>query len=67
MKLQINIEKLQNIIDAAKAAMKKDSSLSNILQIEVTKENDTHLGSDTVGVILKSNYAECNGEPIFWR
>lgn len=67
MKLQIDIEKLQRIIEAARAAKQRDSSLSDTMEIKVTTLTDTHLGSDTVGVILKSRYGECIGQAIFWR
>jgi len=67
MKLQIEIDKLEAIVKAAKEAQKRDSSYSNTVTIEVTKQCDTHTGSDTLGVWIKSGYGECNGESIYWR
>ena len=67
MKIQITLDQLQRIIEAANRAKKTDSSLSETLEIELTKQSDTHLGGDMVGVVLKSGYAECNGQSIFWN
>jgi hypothetical protein len=64
-KIQTTVEVLEKIIDAAKRAQKRDDSLSTTLELEVTHECDTHLGSDMVGVTLKSAYQECNGEVVF--
>ena len=65
--MQLTIEQMENIINAAKAAKLKDSSLSDTVEIERTRECDTHTGGDMVGVTLKSNYAECVGESIYWH
>ena len=67
MKLQITIEKLQQILDAAKAKVENDQYLSNTIEIEITNKSETHLGSDTVGCEIKSGYSDCNGEVFFWR
>lgn len=63
--MQMTIQRLQNIIDMAKGFKELDSSLSDTIEFELLKEKDTHLGSDTVRVLQKSAYGECNGKYLF--
>jgi len=65
MKIQTTIDILERIVNAAKEARKYDDSLSLTIEIEQISETDLHLGSDHIGVILKSTYQECNGKVIF--
>jgi hypothetical protein len=65
MKTQISIEKLERILNAAKEAIKYNSSLSDTIEIVVLQPSDTHCGSDRISVELKSSYSECIGHLIF--
>ena len=65
--IQVTVGQLEKIIEAHKAAVKRDSSLSDTIEIEVTRKSDLHLGGDMIGVNVKSNYAECDGTTIFWN
>ena len=64
MKIQISIEKLEQLIDTAKRSIETDSDLSHTLELELVKSNDTHLGDDKIYVEIKSGYAECNSKGL---
>ena len=61
MKLQINIETLQSIIDEVKNERALDNSLSETIEFELIKSTDTWLGNDRFSATLKSGYQECYG------
>lgn len=61
MKITLNIDMLQRIIDNAKEQIKKDNSLSGIVEINRISESDTHLGSDHVAVWVKSSFQDGQG------
>jgi hypothetical protein len=63
--MQLSIQKLERLIEKAKAQIELDSSLSDVLEFDVCGEADTHLGDDHVAVWIKSGYAECNGKQIY--
>lgn len=67
MKIQVTLNQLERIVAAARVAQGRNSDLSSTLTIERTAETDKHLGGDMVGVELKSKWAECNGESIYWN
>jgi hypothetical protein len=64
-KIQISLDHLKKIIYNAETAKKNDNSLSETLTFELDKEGDTHLGSDSIRVTLKSSYQECIGREIW--
>ena len=67
MKIQATIAQLEQIVDAAKRAKKTDSSLSDTLTLESTRECDTHTGADMIAATLKSGYQECDGQIVYWN
>jgi oligoribonuclease NrnB/cAMP/cGMP phosphodiesterase (DHH superfamily) len=60
-KIQISIEKLEQLIQDAKLARTTDNSLSHTLEIKVLKETDTLTGSDDVSVKIISSYQDAQG------
>jgi hypothetical protein len=62
MKIQITITQLENLLDVARESQKRDSSLSNTIQMTLLAENQTHCGADKLRFDLKSSYAESNGQ-----
>lgn len=64
-KIQISLDHLRKIIYNAETAKRNDESLSETLTFELDKECDTHLGSDSIRVTLKSGYSECIGREIW--
>jgi hypothetical protein len=62
--IQITITDLEKILAMAKQKIANDSDLSRTIEITRVKECDTHLGSDTCRVFVKSSYAECNSKEI---
>lgn len=69
MKVTINMDMLERILENAKLARKGNDSLSMTIEFEQISESDTHLGSDHVAATLKNSYAECDGELLFnhWK
>lgn len=67
MKIQVTIDQLERIVDAAKRAKKTDSSLSDTLTMESTIICDTHNGGDMIVATLKSGYQECDGQVVYWN
>ena len=63
-KLNISIDTLQKIASVAILEKIADRSLSDIVEITVTKPTDSHNGEDKIEVWLKSSYAECNGTKL---
>ena len=66
LSIQLSIEELERILAEAKLMRHRDSSLSNTIQLTRIKETDTHNGSDLVTASLKSGYAECNSNNIYF-
>ena len=64
MKIQLNINQLEEIIRIAKESKKYDSSLSNTIELEKQLSSPTHNGNDSVSVSIKSSYSECVGKTI---
>jgi hypothetical protein len=64
-KMQISLDHLKKIIYNAETELKYDASLSKTLMFELDKECDTHTGSDSIRVTIKSSYAECIGREIW--
>ena len=55
----MTLGKMKAIIATAEENMKYNSSLSDTIEIEITKKSDTHCGNDSVKLHQKNNYAEC--------
>lgn len=69
MKMTINIDMLERILENARAARKANDSLSTTIEFEQKDTSDTHLGSDFIAATLKNSYAECDGVLLFnhWK
>ena len=64
MKVQLKISDLEAIIKAAKTQVESKDYLTATIEIKQVSKCDTHAGSDTVNVFVKSAYAECISEPL---
>ena len=60
-KVKVSISRLEKIIADAKEKIKRDSSLSECLEITVIEKSDSVSTSDALNVWIESSYAECQG------
>jgi hypothetical protein len=62
LELQLTINQLEKLITLAKENQKRDSSLSNTINIQVLSTPETHLGCSKITARINSAYAECIGK-----
>jgi len=65
MKIQLSIIALEDIISRAKNKQAHEDSASSIIEFELIKKCQTHLGTDTISVSVKNAYAECISSEIY--
>lgn len=60
MKITISKNHLKNLIEVLESQQKKDNSVSDFIEIELTSETEMHNHSDKLRFSAQSVYAECN-------
>ncbi len=65
MKLQLTIEQLSNMLEAAKEKKQRDARFSDTISIEINVPCSSHLGGDNINAFIKDKYSQFNSEKIY--